>query len=277
MKDKYISTLPKKGNILFIKFQLILIIFLTNNIICGIKINLKQYLLSMIFKSCIGNSNWFAFTIICLYYFSFFSFILIKNKNYIFIGIIINSIICFFFTILVYKFYYIKKKYAVDNIFCFVIGLYYSLLKKYLNDFFMNNDIIFLGSLLIFIIIFYLINKINLLFISIQNCLFCIIIALITMKVRFKNEFLKFLNNHSYSIYLLQRVVMIFVYNNNLFINSFFIRFFFIFTTTLFLSSIFDKYTFFINKFFLKVANNNNKKKKKITNRKNMKIIKEYE
>ena len=172
-----------------------------------------------------------------------------------------------FFTILVYKFYYIKKKYAVDNIFCFVIGLYYSLLKKYLNDFFMNNDIIFLASLLIFIIIFYLINKINLLFISMQNCLFCIIIALITMKVRFKNEFLKFLNNHSYSIYLLQRVVMIFVYHNNLFINSFFIRFFFIFTTTLFLSSIFDKYTFFINKFFLKVENNNNKKKKKIYNR----------
>ena len=81
----YVKSLPKKALILFIipssffycfffhrnkvisKYQLILLIFLVNNILLRIKINIKVYLLSIIFIKNLGNSNWFAFTII-LYY-----------------------------------------------------------------------------------------------------------------------------------------------------------------------------------------------------------------
>ena len=51
----YIKTLPKKIIILFIKSQLIILIYLIINIILKIKITLKKYLLSIIFKSAIGN------------------------------------------------------------------------------------------------------------------------------------------------------------------------------------------------------------------------------
>ena len=60
----YVKFLPKKATILFIKFQLILLIFLVNNALLGFNINIKKYCLSIIFISSIGNSNWFAFTII---------------------------------------------------------------------------------------------------------------------------------------------------------------------------------------------------------------------
>ena len=250
----YVKTLPKKGAILFIKFQLILLIFLINNIICRIKITLKQYILSMIFKSSIKNSNWFAFTIICLYFFSFFSFLSIKNINYIFIGVIINNIACFIHIYIVYNFFYTKLIYPVDNVLSFVIGLYYSLLQNYLNNIFIKNDINYFGSLSIFVLIYYyLLNKPNNIYIiSITNSVFCLIIIMISMKVQFQNEFLMLLSNHSYSIYLLQRIIMIFIYHHKYFEKSSFIRFIFIFITVLFVSCIFDKYTLFINELFEK-------------------------
>ena len=135
----YVKTLPKKGLILYIKFQLILLIFLLNNLILGIKINIKKYLLSVIFKANIGNSNWFSFTIICLYIFSYLSFRFINKKKNIIIGIIIMSILCFMHIYFVFNYFYPKKSYSVDNILCFINGMFYSLLKNYLNEIFMRN------------------------------------------------------------------------------------------------------------------------------------------
>ena len=70
------------------------------------------------------------------------------------------------------------------------------------------------------------------------------------MKIRFNNEFLKLLNAHSYSIYLMQRIIMIFVYNKKLFKKNEFIRIPFIFCSTLLISILFDKYTGFVNIIF---------------------------
>ena len=256
----YVKTLPKKGMILFIKFQLILFIFFLNNLILGIKINIKTYFLSMIFKSNIGNSNWFAFTIINLYFFSYISFTFIKNKKYIIIGLFINNIICFIYIYFVFNYFYQKKTYSVDNILCFLMGQYYSLLKNSLDKILMKNDIFYFGNTSIFILIYYYFynkKRKNLLLISLTNTIFSLIIIIISMKIKFKNEFLNLLNSHSFSIYLLQRVVMKFIFHKKYFQNYEFIRFFFIFITILFISNLFDNYTGFINKIFDRKKNEN--------------------
>jgi len=67
------------------------------------------------------------------------------------------------------------------------------------------------------------------------------------MKIRFSNEFLIMLNSHSYSIYLLQRVIMINVIYRKYFEKSEFIRFIFIFISILLISNIFDKSFSFID------------------------------
>ena len=267
----YVKTLPKKGLILYIKFQLILLIFLLNNLILGIKISIKKYLLSVIFKTNIGNSNWFAFTIICLYIFSYLSFRFIIKKKNIIIGFIILSNLCLMHIYFVFNYFYPKKSYSVDNILCFINGMFYSLLKNYLNKIFMRNDIFYFGNTSIIILLYYYFYKKkrkNIILISIKNCLFCIIIVLLTMKIRFKNEFLLFLNTHSYSIYLLQRQVMIIFFRKRYFCNNEFIRFFFMFFIILFESNLFDKYTNFINKIF---DNKFNKNKNNVINKNDFK------
>ena len=246
----YVNSLPKKSLILYIKFQLILLIFLLNNKLLGIKFNYKIYILSIIFKGSLGNSNWFSFTIISLYLYSFISFRFIKNEKYNFIGIIFITILSYFHTYFTFNYFYPKKIYSVDNILCFLIGIYYSILKKYLDQIFMKNDILYFGNITILIVIyyyFYTFKNSNIFLISITNSLFSLIIILISMKIRFSNEFLIMLNSHSYSIYLLQRVIMINVIYRKYFEKSEFIRFIFIFISILLISNIFDKSFSFID------------------------------
>ena len=125
----------------------------------------------------------------------------------------------------------------------------------------MKNDIFFYGNLSLSIIIYY--NYYNyrqktVCIVSITNSIFSLIIVLITMKVRFNNGFLSLLNAHSYSIYLLQRVVMRFVSIKKYFEKNEFIRFFFEFSMILFISITFDGLTFIDEIFNKKNKNKNN-------------------
>ena len=245
----YVKTLPKKAFILFIKFQLILLLFLSENIfIFKNKVTLKQYFLSTIFKSSLGNSNWFAFTIIIFYIYSYISFRFMKVHHLF--GIVIISIISFIHSKLVYIYFYPKSNYAVNTILCFLSGFYYSSMKTFFDKFLLKNDIYYYGiiSTIIFIYFKYFNEKFGLLNISIKNALFAILIVFISIKIKFNNTFLKFLNSHSFSIYLLQRLVMSFVHRKKIFNKSDFFRISFEFTSIFFIASLFDKYTTFIEK-----------------------------
>ena len=190
-----------------------------------------------------GNSNWF----------SYLSFRFIKNQNYFF-GIIFISLLCFLHFYLVYNFYYNKIDYTVVNTLPFIIGFFYSLLRKKIETIIMKNDLFYYGTLSFSIIIYYKFYSYEfqtIYIISIINAIFSLITVVISLKVRFNNEFLTLLNSHSYSIYLLQRVVMRFVYLKKYFQNNEFIRFFFEFSMILLISIIFDYYAIFIDKIFV--------------------------
>ena len=251
----YTKTLKNKAIILFFKAQIIILIYLIANIIIlKKKVTLKKYFLSIIFKSSLGNSNWFAFTIIIFYFYSYLSFSFAKNN--IWFGIIIISLICFLHTKFVFTYYYPKKVYAIDTVICFIIGFYFSLMKIYLDKIIMKNDILYFGILSITILSFYRSSKIdNLFFVLIKNAIFALLVVFITMKIRLKNDFLKFLNSHSYSIYLLQRLIMMIIYEKKIFIYSDFVQIFFEFSSIFFIASLFDRYTVFFNKIFKPKAN----------------------
>ena len=262
----YIKTLPIKSAIFFIKYQIVLIIYYVfNNIHLKANISFLGYIKAAIFQRGIGNSYWFAFTIIVLYIYSFFSFILIKKKNN-FVGIIIISIICYFHMIILYKYYHRKQKVFVETIICFVFGFYYSFFKLYSDSIIMKNDIIYYLIMIYSIFCYYkyfIIKHKNILNFSIKNFILNFILVLITMKIQFKNEFLNLLSCHSYSIYLLQRLVMTYINRKGFFKNNGIIIFFFEFLLVILMSNIFDKYTLFIDNALkrknIKKKKNNNK------------------
>ena len=117
----------------------------------------------------------------------------------------------------------------------------------------MKNDIFYFlfASCIIEIYYFFYSYKIRSIWTNLMtNSFFCLIVVLISMKIRFNNEFLNLLNSHSYSIYLLQRIVMKLVYVKKYFKYNELIRFFFEFVVILLISSIFDNYTSFIDNCF---------------------------
>ena len=259
--SNYIKNLPVKASILFVKFQIILLMFLSTKIfIFSHKVSFENYLLSFIFKNSLGNSNWFAFTIIVFYFYSYLSFRFIK-KEY-FLGILIITILCLSHSLIVYKFFYPRSLCSIDTIFCFVLGFYFSFIKIYLDTIIMKNDICYFAITTIFIFLYYKSGlKFNVLYISIRNALFSLLVIIISIKVKVNNEFLIFLNSHSFSIYLLQRLVLSIIYRQKIFINSAFIQLSFEFSAIFFIASLFDKYTSFIDKFcktkLTKFHNNN--------------------
>ena len=146
-----------------------------------------------------------------------------------FFGIIFISLLCFLHFYLVYNFYYNKANFTVANTLPFIIGFFYSLLRKNIEIIIMKNDLFYYGARSFSIIIFYIFYSYEfqtIYIISIINTIFSLITVVVSLKVRFNNEFLTLLNSHSYSIYLLQRVVMRFVYFKKYFQNNEFIRFF---------------------------------------------------
>ena len=151
----------------------------------------------------------------------------------------------------------------MDTIICFNLGLYYSFYKHNLDKFIMYNDIIYYGILIIFILAYYyyyIASKENIYNIFLKNAFFTFVAIFLTMKIRFKNEYLFLLNNYSYSIYLLQRVVFIHTIKKKYFYNNELIRFFFDYLFTIFLAALFDKYTNSIN-YLLKYKNKREKQK----------------
>ena len=187
------------------------------------------------------------------------------------------TVISFLHINIIYKYYHPKSTISVDTIFCFVMGFYYSFFKLYLNNFIMKNDRNYFGIVLVFILLYYkfsiLYNLIrNIYVISIKNCAFTIIIILITMKIKINNDFLNLLNKHSFSIFLLQRVVMLHICKRNFLRNNVFIKFFFEFILVIFISILFDNYFSYIEKSFKYISSKSHKDN---YNNNNNKILKE--
>ena len=123
----------------------------------------------------------------------------------------------------------------------------------------MENDIYYYGVISVTILIYFKLffQIYSLISISIKNALFALLIVFISIKVKFNNEFLRFLNSHSFSIYLLQRLVMSFVQRKMIFNGSDFFQISFEFTSIFFMASFFDKYTSCIDLLFKSKYNTN--------------------
>ena len=263
-KNKYAKYLPKKALVLFINYEIAIILYLIRNSFFNLydkDLTFKKLVFGIILKASLGNNIWFTYTIVLYYLYASLSFIFIKDKKYNFIGaisLIILVILHFFFT---YFLYHYKLLYFVDNILPFILGIAYAFIRKYTDKFLMFIDFIYYGFLSFFIILLYVFythaNK-SVLINNLMNGTFAIVILLVTMKVRFENEFLKFLNEHSYSMYLLQNLVLQFFKKKNLFNDHEFIRIFIEFLFIILFCTILDFISsYFTNKYIKREDNNN--------------------
>lgn len=174
----------------------------------------KQLLIALTAWEGIGNSSWYIFAILVMYIAVMIAF-LPKKFNQSKALEIVSIVVLTALSIAVV--WGLKK--PEDPVFAtiqssFPTRIWYSYFKNTIEKLLMKNDIIYSCTLAI-VVIAYILAFMHrwdrLLIFEIWAMLFCALMILLTMKISLQNEVLKFLGKHIFSIYILQRIPMIFL------------------------------------------------------------------
>ena len=262
----YVKSIPVRRIFkTLINFDMIVLLFLILDLIFKETFSIKRILLSFVAWDNINNSNWYILAILLLYIVTFLSFIpirLSKKRS--------MQIICaVFFTILTAVLAYIlfkanKESWYYNTLFIYPLGIWYSILKPYIDKIVMKNIFIYCFILIIGLaaVIFthlhkdsqpYLVNNLGYSLsipYTIWSLAFTLFVVLLSMKIKIKSFTYSWLGAHIFSVYMLQRVPMLILkkvglcdYNKYLFIVI-------SFAATIPLAIVFDK---LINKMWSKL------------------------
>lgn len=214
----YIKTIPQKRfpNLL-LTYDVAVLLFSIMDITLGKNVTLKNLFIALIGWNGIGNSSWYVFVILALYILTFFAFIpkrFSENKVVEFICLVILSVLSMVLIFTLKKFD--KPQFWFNTLILYAGGFWYSYFKDIIEKVLMKNNttyfVAFAGVILVYVYS-YLHRWDRLLFYTIWAFMFTALVVLITMKVSIKNSFLKFLGEHVFSIYILQRIPMIILAN----------------------------------------------------------------
>ena len=185
-------------------------LFVLTNIIIGNPLEPVKTLLAFTGWESIGNSNWYILAILIMYIAVFLSF-LVARRFYL-LGVFFVA--AFAVGYIAWTIASGKREHYYNTILLFAFGMLYSLVKPYLDKFFMYNEIIYFGSLAAAISGFIFLGWIHHDHLWAHYCwavLFMLIVLLVTMKFQIQNPILNWLGSHVFSIYILQRIPMMFL------------------------------------------------------------------
>lgn len=203
----YVKSIPTKRALkVLIHFDIAIILFLLLNWMLGNTVSVKQFLLALTGWESIGNSNWYVLAILITYIITFFAFVISKKRWYM--GAFLTTVlsVC---TILILQHW--KDGYYYNTLLCYTLGIWWSLLHNRFEKVIMKNDITYFGTLMLLFAMYYIsyTRRNNGIWqYELWALVFTLLVLLVTMKVCFDNGFIQFLGNHTFSLYILQRIPM---------------------------------------------------------------------
>lgn len=203
----YIDNIPKKRILnTFYNFWLAILLFILLNILLNINYPVDKIILSFIGWESIGNSNWYIFIILVMYFATWISFKIIKNNNYK--SLILNTFLCLTFVSFMS---FIKEPYWVDTCLCYIFGMWYCYYQNLIENILCNKKLYYfsVSILVLFFTILYIIFGPNIYIDNIIAICFCLIIVLLTMKIELNSKALCWCGQNLFWLYILQRIPMI--------------------------------------------------------------------
>ncbi|MBO5570169.1 MAG: hypothetical protein J6A79_14715 [Clostridia bacterium] len=207
--EKYRKSFLKKRilNTLLV-FDLAVVFYFIVQYELGNRYSLSDYLMAMTAWESIGNSNWYIFDILVLY---FLSWITIKNcqreNAEQEILLLTTGVLVFTQLLLCAK----KESWWYDTIFCYPLGAVFYYLRPAAEKI-LNKDFNYYLILLLTGVLFFIIHKIwevHLVFYEMSALLFVIFVVLVTMKLEIRSHLLCLAGKHLNELYLVQRLPMI--------------------------------------------------------------------
>lgn len=235
-KDYFKKFLQNRILKTIINFDCAVLLFFIMNLILKINYEPQKVILSFLGWESIGNSNWFIFTIVCMYIITFIVAKINKEKLNEKSLIVITLVTIFFISFL--RITKGEEKWWYNTIACYTLGLWYGKYKEKIDILLQKK---YLKIIIITIFsweIFYCFRNYNFIVYEIMSMLFTIMFVFFMYKIKISNKLLEFFGKYSFEIYILQRLpYMIF----RPIISNKYVLFILAFLFTLTISVIFNK------------------------------------
>lgn len=205
----YIRSIPRKRILTtLINFDIAVVLFAIVSLFVPSEYTIKQYLLSFTGWEAVGNSNWYIFIIMLCYLLAYLCFrVLIGKREYYFRRTIICS---FLLGISVLVLSFVKPFWWYDTMLCFGVGILYSVCRNRIEVILKKYYWFILPVLIILLTLlgkspYYLRGLVH----NTYCIVFCLLIVLLTMKIKVNNAALIWAGKNLFPLYIYQRVPMI--------------------------------------------------------------------
>ena len=205
----YIQSIPRKRILVTgCRFACIVLVYALLSLAVGNKITILQLMLSLVGWESVGNSNWYIFSILWLYFFSYIAFSVCGDKNNYSVGAWLFLAMTGGYILVML---YLKQSWWYDTVLCYCVGVFYSLWRGKIEKVINKSQLQWVLCLLISILltVFFTLHPINIWVEMLRNIMFVIAFVILTMRVQFSNSILWWCGENLFAMYMLQRIPMI--------------------------------------------------------------------
>ena len=220
-------------------FDIAVLLFLALNFILGKEVSLEKFLLSLVCWTSLGNSNWYIFAMVALYLITALAFLTVRKNHYL-AAALTTVLSCVLIVVLMPH----RPGYCYNTILSYCLGMWYSLFREKIERVVMRNELLYFFVLAAVFVAYRWVSHrtgISIWVYQVYSMLFVILVSFVCMKVSIDNGFLQFLGKHTFSIYILQRLPMVYFSEKGLYAGDPVTMFIVSFLLTCFISVLFDE------------------------------------
>lgn len=204
-KPDYARSIPKRIFKVWFAFAVAVCLFLIENLFLGEYFGVRRILYAFIGWESVGNSNWYVFAILFLYFATFIGGGC-KTANG---TLAVMFISCTLYILLMKA--KDKGNWYYDTIFCYFAGMVLGAFSEEIMGL-LKNPGLYLAVLVCSVVAFWICRTREFLpyiiRLELRNILFAVLVFLVTLKLQIGNPVLDWLGRYTFEIYILQRLPM---------------------------------------------------------------------
>lgn len=212
IKEDYLQKLPKRIMKVWLQFAIAVCLFLFLNIFTGNVYSIPTIILSFTAWESVGNSNWYILAIMVLYFLSYIGEI-ITGRNSLKTTFFVTVGCCLYIIVMILCG---KGSWYYNTIFCYPLGMIFAVYERRIRMLLEKKDtylMIVVGCAVAFATSYLCAMKYHgviwLATVELRGIFFVLLIVLGTSRIRIGNSVLNWLGQHTFEIYILQRLPMI--------------------------------------------------------------------
>ncbi len=212
-KDDYTKTFFRKRILkTLVHFDIVVALYMILSFVFKSNYSGTDYAFAWVGWTSLGNSNWFIFVMLALYLSTQIAFLIVKNKR----PIITTGLVCVFSCALFFLLYFVgKESWWFDTIFCYSFGMIFACFEEKIKTIMDKSKLYNYGAVVVsficfFISYFFAANILpSIVAKNLTALLFCLVVVILSTKVKIDNPILRWLGKYSFLIYICQRLPMI--------------------------------------------------------------------